>query len=152
MKYILYNSGEAWIDLHREVQFLRNYIDLEKLKGNKLQKIRFTQEGNMKGYRIAPLLLVNYVENAFKHGVLTYGEASTITIDMKFKEQTLYFKIENDFITKPIQSNSTQEGGIGIANTIKRLRLLYPNNHWLKIDDQNNKFLVELKIKLTPIE
>ncbi len=150
MKYILYHSGKAVIDLDREIQFLRNYIDLEKFRGSKLLKIRFSQEGEMKGYRIASLMLVNYVENAFKHGGVPYGETLLIDIEIKFIDETLFFRIENDFTERQDEKQKTNERGIGIVNTIKRLRLLYPNRHSLMINDKNNKFVVELTIKLTP--
>ncbi|PWK23885.1 histidine kinase [Arcicella aurantiaca] len=152
MKYILYHSGKAVIDLDKEVQFLRNYIDLEKLRGSKSLKIRFSQTGDMQGFRIAPLMLVNYVENAFKHGRVPNGEILLIDIDIKFIDETLYFRIENDFTERHRENHITKEGGIGIANTIKRLVLLYPNRHSLTIHDENNKFLVSLMIKLSPNE
>lgn len=148
MKYILYNSGEAWIDLQREVQFLRNYIDLEKLRGNRYLKIQFSQEGDMKGYSIAPLILINYVENAFKHGGTPYGETLLIDIDIKFIDETLYFRVENDFVEKIDNGKKNKEGGVGIINTKKRLKLLYPDKHSLIIKNDNHKFCVEIMIKL----
>jgi two-component system, LytTR family, sensor kinase len=148
MKYILYNSGEVVVDIEREVHFLRNYVDLEKLKGSRYLKIQFSQEGEMKGYNIAPLILINYVENAFKHGGSREGEVSLIDIDVNFINEKLFFRIENDFVEKTDGGKKTKEGGIGIANTRKRLELLYPNRHSLIIKKENNKFLVELWVVL----
>jgi two-component system, LytTR family, sensor kinase len=151
MKYILYNSGEAQLDLDREIHFLRDYVDLEKLRGNRYLKIHFSQEGEMRGYNIAPLILINYVENAFKHGGAHEGEIASIDIDIKFIDETLFLRIENDFVEKMDGGNKTKEGGIGIGNTRRRLKLLYPNRHSLIIKKDNNKFLVEIMIKLVRV-
>jgi two-component system, LytTR family, sensor kinase len=148
MKYILYHSGELLVDLDREIHFLRDYVDLERLRGSRYLKIQFSQEGEMKGYNIAPLILINYVENAFKHGGVRDGEVSLIDIDIKFINETLFFKIENDYVEKMDGSKKTKEGGVGIANTRRRLKLLYPNKHSLTITKEHNKFLVEIMIKL----
>jgi two-component system, LytTR family, sensor kinase len=152
MKYILYNSGEAVVDLEREIHFLRNYVDLEKLKGSRYLKIQFAQEGEMKGYNIAPLILISYIENAFKHGGSREGKVSLIDISIKFINGTLFFRIENDFVERIEKGEKTKEGGIGIANTRKRLELLYPKRHDLTMKTQNNKFLAELMVKLAPSE
>jgi two-component system, LytTR family, sensor kinase len=151
MKYILYHSGELYVDLDREIHFLRDYVDLERLRGSRYLKIQFSQEGEMKGYNIAPLILINYVENAFKHGGVRDGEVSLIDIDIKFINETLFFRIENDFVEKMDSGKKTKEGGVGIANTRRRLKLLYPNRHTLTIKKENHKFLVEIMIKLIKV-
>ncbi|WP_109743802.1 sensor histidine kinase [Arcicella aurantiaca] len=148
MKYILYNSGELLVDLDREIHFLRDYVDLERLRGNRYLKIQFSQEGAMKGYNIAPLILINYVENAFKHGGIPYGDTLLIDIDIKFIDETLYFRIENDFVDKIDSGKKNKDGGVGIINTKKRLKLLYPDRHSLIIKNDNHKFCVEIMIKL----
>jgi two-component system, LytTR family, sensor kinase len=152
MKYILYKSGETSIELDKEIYFLRNYVDLERLRGNRYLKIQFAQEGEMKGYNIAPLILISYIENAFKHGGSREGKVSLIDISIKFINETLFFRIENDFVERIEKGEKTKEGGIGIANTRKRLELLYPKRHDLTMKTQNNKFLAELMVKLAPSE
>jgi two-component system, LytTR family, sensor kinase len=147
MKYILYKSGDAAVELDKEINFLRNYVDLEKLKGSRFLKIQFSQEGEMKGYTIAPLILINYVENAFKHGGNREGKVSLVDININFINEKLSIRIENDFVEK-VGGSKKIEGGIGIANTRKRLELLYPNRHNLTVKTENNKFLVELWILL----
>jgi two-component system, LytTR family, sensor kinase len=150
MKYILYHSGEILVDLEREIHFLRDYINLEKLRGSRFLKIQFSQddEEKMKGYTIAPLILINYVENAFKHGGVRDGEVSLIDVDIKFIDETLFMRIENDYTEKINKNTKSKEGGVGIANTRKRLQLLYPNRHTLNIKKNDTKFLVEIVIKL----
>lgn len=148
MKYILYHSGELLVDLEREIHFLRDYVDLERLRGSRYLKILFSQEGAMKGYNIAPLILINYVENAFKHGGVREGEVALIDIAVSFIDETLFIRIENDYVKKMDESKKNKEGGVGIANTKRRLRLLYPDRYSLTIKQENNKFLVEVMIKL----
>ncbi|MDZ7896950.1 MAG: histidine kinase [Arcicella sp.] len=150
MKYILYHSGELLVDLEREIHFLRDYINLERLRGSKYLDIQFSQTGEeeMKGYNIAPLILINYVENAFKHGGGRDGEVSLIDVNIKFIDETLLVRIENDYVEKINKNMKNKEGGVGIANTRKRLQLLYPNRHTLTIEKNDTKFLVEIVIKL----
>ncbi len=148
MKYVRYNSGEELVDLDSEINFIKDYVDLEKLRGKKHLKIQFLQEGEVTGYKIAPLILINYVENAFKHVESCDEKVSLIDIDIKFINETLYVRIENDFIEKPSSGKKNKESGVGIANIRKRLELLYPRKHSLTINQENNKFLVEIMIKL----
>lgn len=152
MKYILYNSGTVEVALPKEIKFLRSYIDLEKLKGSRNVKIRFSEEGSFKGYNIAPLILINYVENAFKHGSNNFDKVFLIEIEIKFENGTLFFKIENDFLEDQQVTKNSSDGGIGIVNTKKRLELLYPNRHSLTFKKENNKFTVNVMIQLNPVE
>lgn len=146
MKYILYNSNIAEVELEKEIRFLRSFVDLEKLKESRNVKIKFSEEGDFSGYRIAPLILVNYLENAFKHGGNSFEEIFLIDIEIRLKNETLYFKIENDYLEH--ENKSLKESGIGIENTRKRLELLYPKKHSLKVSKANKKFLVEVEIQL----
>lgn len=146
MKYILYNSNIAEVELKKEIRFLRSFVDLEKLKESRNVKIKFSEEGDFTGYGIAPLILVNYVENAFKHGGNSFEEIFLIDIEIQLKNETLYFKIENDYLE--YENKSSKESGIGIENTRKRLELLYPKKHSLKVSKANKKFLVEVEIQL----
>jgi two-component system, LytTR family, sensor kinase len=146
MKYILYNSNIAEIELEKEIRFLRSFVDLEKLKESRNVKIKFSEEGDFSDYRIAPLILVNYLENAFKHGGNSFEEIFLIDIEIRLKNETLYFKIENDYLEH--ENKSLKESGIGIENTRKRLELLYPKKHSLKVSKDNKKFLVEVEIQL----
>jgi two-component system, LytTR family, sensor kinase len=146
MKYIFYNSGETLVDLESEVQFLNDYIDLEKLRGNKYLNIQYTKEGEMVGYKIAPLILINYVENAFKYASSQDGAIANISIHIKFSNEVLIVKIENDFIDKTVVKS--KESGVGIENARKRLALLYPENHGLTNTKESNKFLVEVWLRL----
>jgi two-component system, LytTR family, sensor kinase len=147
MKYMLYNKSDAMIPLQQEIDFIKQYIELEKLKEHKQLQIDFTVFGNTKDYEIAPLLLINFIENAFKHRDYTAHGVSTVGITVNLNDDIFLFNIKNDHFEK--KSESIKAKGIGIQNTIKRLQILYPNRHWLNINTNNNVFAVDLKIQLS---
>lgn len=148
LKYIIYNSADVFVELKYEVAFIRDYIDLEKMKSGKKIKINYTQEGSLEKYSIAPLILTNYVENAFKHGRADVGEIFNISIDIKFEDETLYFTVENDSVPTSKKNDMPKSGGLGMINTKRRLELLYPQKHTLNVINTGIKFRVEIQIKL----
>lgn len=151
LKYTLYDSNTERISLKREVRFIRDYIDLEKLRYNKNLNVLFTEEGFIDGYCIAPLILICFIENAFKHGIKVHNsQVSNISINIKLKEGTLFFSIENDLYPILITKNTANRkiGGVGLINTKKRLQLLYPQKYNLIIKNESNKFIVNLTIQL----
>ncbi len=91
LKFILYNSAEKSIDLSSEIEFIKNYIELEKQKGNRNNQINYTQNGEMTGHKIAPLILINYVENAFKFIRNADVKNTETDIAINFKNDTLFF-------------------------------------------------------------
>jgi two-component system, LytTR family, sensor kinase len=115
--------------------------------GNKV-RIRFSQEGDFGKYVIAPLILTNFVENAFKHGQVEADEVLTISIEVKFQHEILFFTIENDSVPTAIKNEMPKSGGLGMINTKRRLELLYPNKHSLNIVKTDSKFRVEIQVKL----
>lgn len=124
---------------------MKNYLDLEKERyGNKID-ISWNVEGEVQDKFIAPLMMLPFLENAFKHGTSQQIEKSWLSVDMSVKENTLKAKIvnsKNEYV--PYRSE-----GIGIANIKKRLEFIYPDNHALKISDEGNFFVVSLLINLT---
>jgi two-component system, LytTR family, sensor kinase len=150
LKFILYNSAEKSINLSSEIEFIKNYIELEKQKGNRNNDIIYTQNGDMTGHKIAPLILINYVENAFMFIRNADVKNTKIDIDINFKNNTLFFKIEIDF--KEIESNNKiRNGDIVIENAEKRLQLFYPDLHSLTITKANKKVVTDIWIKLENI-
>jgi two-component system, LytTR family, sensor kinase len=150
LNYILYEANTEQVSMKKEIRFIRDYIDLEKMRSSADLKINFEVEGNTKGYVIAPLILISFIENAFKHGVGDSTITSMIDVNMKINTQTdsFLFIVKN---TKPRISKNlylTQKGGIGIENTRKRLQMLYPNAHQLTIDNTATFFLVTLSLQL----
>ncbi len=145
ISYMLYDGNHKTVALEKEIRMLENYIVLEKMRyGNQLD-ISFETRITTKGKLIAPLLLLPFVENAFKHGVSNNPSSSWIRIQLHLEDDTLFFSMENS-----LDSNSGkkyQKSGIGLANVRKRLALIYPDKHTLQIVEEEY-FLVKLNLVL----
>lgn len=145
MRYMLYDAGDKRMSVSREIDYLTNYIDLQKLRfGN---DIAITFESNVKrgDLAIEPMLLIPFVENAFKHGTgLVMNPA--IQIELVSDEQTLNFIVKNKF-SKGEQAKDPSSG-IGIQNVRRRLDLLYKNRYVLNLTEDGEWFKVELKLIL----
>ena len=151
LKYTLYDSNAERVSLKREIKFIRDYIDLEKLRHDKNLKVLFTEEGIIDDYSIAPLILICFIENAFKYGVKIQNyQVSNISIGMKLKQEKLFFTIENSLYPISNAKNviNKKTGGVGLVNTKKRLQLIYPQKFDLIIDNESDKFIVNLTIQL----
>jgi two-component system LytT family sensor kinase len=144
MRYVLTEAKNDLVPLEKEILFTSHYIELQKMRLTDKTSIDFTINGDPLGRQIAPLLLLPFVENAFKYGIST-RECSPIRILLDIKEESLYFSISNHK-----HYNSTlrmaDNTGIGISNTRRRLDLMYPGRYELIINDKNNEFTVHLNI------
>ena len=134
------------VPLLTEVEYLKNYINLEKIRHNQNVEINFeVAEKSLKNHTIAPRVLLPFVENAFKHGLYDNLDYAKIQLSLAVKNNQLDFKVEN---TKPIiQVKKATVGGIGLVNIRRRLTLLYPN-HLLNIQDEPKKYEVNLSLSL----
>lgn len=134
------------VPLQSEVDYLKNYVSLEKIRHDKNVTIDFdTDEAALQHTEIAPRVLLPFVENAFKHGLVNNLDRAQISIHLSVIDRQLDFKVKN---TKPVlKINKTNVGGIGLANIRRRLSLLYPN-HLLTIQDNPNEYEVNLKLYL----
>lgn len=148
MRYMLYESNSEKADINKEISYIENYINLQKLRMSSDIKthIHFNVSVDVLSYRIAPLILIPFVENAFKFG-LKLEKESIINIQLHLKNNVLKFEVENTNFTKVNPQNSI-ESGIGLENVKRRLELIYPNKYDLKISDNKDKFSVKLKIDL----
>jgi len=156
MRYMLYDSagpvsntppvsgsGLSYkVSLSKEVQHLRNLVDLETLRVPNAQ-VEFTVEGNTDLYRIEPLLLISFVENAFKHGTLT-DPAHPLVIHLSIRQG----KLLADVVNKKNTHQKDAVGGVGLPNVRRRLDLLYPNQYVLRIDDDNLTYSCRLELTL----
>ncbi|SIO47970.1 sensor histidine kinase [Chitinophaga niabensis] len=143
MRYQLYECNTEVIPIEKEIAYLNDYIALEKLrKGNAVQ-INYEVKESVKDFSIAPLLLIAFVENAFKY--LSTGPENYIHILLEQQNNTFAFRIENSKDEMPAQQEA---GGIGQINVKRRLELLYPHQHKLKIYDSPKKYIVLLSIQL----
>ncbi len=150
MRYMLHECNEAAVPLEKEIRFLQGFVSLSKLKSEKMKNITFTTKGVRSTHRIAPLLLLPFFENAFKHGDVDVNTEGRVMIDLRVdEEQRLHFRMENTKRTSP--SNQRETSGIGLENVRKQLTLLYPKRHHLIIDDQERTFTVRLDLKLDTV-
>jgi two-component system LytT family sensor kinase len=143
MRYILYEGDRKTVPLHREIEFLKNYIEVEKIRhGN--NHIEFEVQGNTKGTYIEPLLLLPFIENAFKHGLEQETAGGFVSIVLCLDENGFTLEVVN---STPAQQRPAS-GGIGLQNVIKRLNILYPGRHQLSMNDENNRHQVSLTLQI----
>ena len=149
LDYIIYRCKGNFVPLKNEISLLHNYIALEKIRYGKRIDIHFNQniESNVK---IAPLLLLTFLENAFKHGVSQEINTATIDIDIKGNLEKIEFYLKNTKPSNSINNESKNRKSIGLQNIKMQLDLLYPNKYTLDIVNSVNTYIVTLKI--TPNE
>lgn len=145
MRYMLYECNEEKVPLLKEIQFIKNYYELEKLRLKSNSEIILSITGDTAGYKIAPLILNPFIENAFKHGINSNVNSAYVHISLLIEKQQLEFEIENNI---PKVYREKKNGGIGLKNVKRRLEIIYPEEHELSIKDQENIFQVKLKLKL----
>jgi two-component system, LytTR family, sensor kinase len=144
LRYMLYDSGEDRVELTKDIQYITNYIDLQRLRLSSRINIEYEVQGKTEAHSIAPLLLIPFIENAFKHGI-SYTPPSTIKIKLAFFEETLTLYVENPLV----ESNSFGTSGLGLKNVTRRLDLLYPGKYVLDIGKTGKLHVVNLKIVLS---
>ena len=144
MRYMLYEADEEKAPLEKEVEYLQSYIDLQQQRfGNKVA-IHFVTELEDKPYAIEPMLLIPFVENAFKHGTGMIEEA-LIEIGLKAKNDILQFSVRNKYDPES-EEVKDKTSGIGLANVKRRLNLLYGSDHSLLITDKDGWFVISLQL------
>lgn len=146
MRYMLYDSGEKKVTLDKEIEYLKSYIDLQKLRFGNDVSISFDTEVKQGGLPIEPMLLIPFVENAFKHGIGVITDPQ-IMIHLSIKDHILGFAVKNKF-NRVLTETKDPSSGIGIQNVRRRLDLLYKDLHELKIFEAGPWFVVELKLIL----
>ncbi|MFI1744238.1 sensor histidine kinase [Thalassobellus sediminis] len=151
MRYMLYETKTKRQSLQNEILCIQNYLDLERVRYNDSLEVNMYISGDLEDKEIAPMLLLTFVENAFKHGANKNIGDVKIDINFKIKEKFLYFTITNPMpkITTHTD-NLKQSSGIGLDNVKKRLDLGYDkNDYYLSIKNKKNKFVVKLKIRVS---
>jgi len=147
MRHIIYDSDVEFILLPKEIDMIRNYIELQNLRTPENEKIELEVTGETEGKKVAPLIFLPFVENSFKHGLKSGAENPFVKIKIDVSPNELIFEIENSK-GKTSEIIDSKCKGIGIENVKKRLGLIYPNQHSLSILDTENIFKVILQIKL----
>jgi two-component system, LytTR family, sensor kinase len=148
LSYMLYDSKRALIDVEKEIDYVKNYINLEKIRYGERLDVQISGEKTVRGVQVPPLLFLPLVENAFKHGVSNAVEDSWIHIDMSLKKRVLVFKIENSLCDEKVKTNGFGNG-LGLDNLRKRLEILYPDNFELKLLKEEDSHLAVLKLNFS---
>ena len=143
MRYMLYESNDNRVFLEKEITYLKSFIELQKLRFKGDANVVLEVEGQITDLKIVPLLLISFVENAFKHGVAT-DKNQPIHINISVFESNLLFTIKNK---KNVQ-NKDQTGGIGMANVVRRLDLTYPDKYKLSVENREHEYFSELYLNL----
>jgi LytS/YehU family sensor histidine kinase len=147
LRYMIYESNEQGVSLKKEIDFIKDYIDLQKLRTKNPDAVTMHITGDIKDQRIAPLILIVFVENAFKHGVKGDTVNQFIKINITVSDAEIQFFSENN-IGQVDETELSEYKGLGLENVKRRLELLYKENHDLKLSKTSDTFIVELKVLL----
>ncbi len=148
MRYMLYECNEKRVPLRKEVSYIRNYLDLERLRQGKKVEINFEVNGMVGEQQVAPLMFTPFLENSFKHGLNHHISQGFVNIQLNVDDQTVHFFIENSKAPALPKDPNRRSGGIGLVNVRRRLDLLYPENYELDIDNNPNTYAVNLLLEL----
>lgn len=147
MRYILDSSKQKFVTLNEECDFIRNYISLEEIRLYDRCKIEFNIEGNSNSKKIAPMMLIPFIENCFKHGIGANVNNNNILINIKIIENKMILVTENSIVLNNSKI-SKKQGRTGLENIKRRLDLIYPNMHSLDITENEQFFKIQLSIDL----
>ncbi|MEI6948385.1 histidine kinase [Paraflavisolibacter sp. H34] len=147
LRYMLYEAGER-VPLEKEIEYLQSYIDLQQLRFGQNVTVRTSMDQIDRSYEIEPMLLIPFVENAFKHGTGLIEDAE-IKIELRAENNVLTFSVRNKFLAGATEIKDSASG-IGLVNVQRRLALLYGQNHSLLLTRQGMWFIVSLQIVLVP--
>ena len=149
MRYQLYECNESRIPLKKEVHYLSNFVALEKLRVNDNVIVTLDVNENVNGAQVAPFILMPFVENAFKHVSKGRQQDNFIQVSLRQQAHQLYFDVTNSREAHALSARETVHyGGIGLTNVRRRLALLYPHHHTLRIDEPEDTYSVHLTIDL----
>ncbi|HEY0059521.1 MAG TPA: histidine kinase, partial [Flavisolibacter sp.] len=150
MRFMLQENMQDKISLSRDIEYLNNYISLQKLRTdpNPIIRIEADIEAPVRPVEIAPMLLIPFVENAFKHGI-SFREASFIRVSLQTRNNVLEFDVNNSKHVRAANDPEKDKSGIGLTNVKQRLQLLYPGKHELVIRENAREFFVHLTIRLS---
>ena len=146
MRYMLYEADEEKVPLEKETEYLQSYIDLQQQRFGKNVTVQFSTEKTDKRYDIEPMLLIPFVENAFKHGTGMITDA-VIEIDLRAKNNVLQFMVRNKYLADTVEIKD-KTSRIGMSNVKRRLNLLYGGNHSLLITKNEGWYMVSLQLSL----
>lgn len=145
MRYMIYDSNHPKVLLSKEIEYMQNYVSLERLRLNDDTPIAFEVKGELADNKIAPLIFITFLENAFKHGVSSAQKDCWVRVVIDVKGNSCTYTVENSRIT---ENNTESKSGIGLANIKRRLELSYPDNYKLSVKVLPDKYSVQLTLNL----
>jgi two-component system LytT family sensor kinase len=147
LRYMLYETKGEKVQLESEVDYLQDYIDLQKMRFVDDVTVTFNIHGDTAPLTVAPMMFITLVENAFKHGI-SPAKHSTIEIDLTISTDDVTLTVQNDILRERAKSElEGRAGGLGLENLQRRLTLLYPERHQLTMAEQNNHYIAKLELK-----
>jgi LytS/YehU family sensor histidine kinase len=146
MRYMIYDSNYQQVLLTKEIEYMKNYISLERLRLNNEVPIDFLVEGEIENKLITPLIFITFLENAFKHGVSANNPDSWVKISIKIEDNQCIYTVENSKLKTIVENR--ERSGIGLQNLKRRLELSYPEKYDLKTNDQPDSYFVQLNLSL----
>ena len=149
MRYMLYECNEKEVLLSKEINYMQNYLDLEKLRHGNKMLINFKVVGDINDQKISPLLLIQFIENSFKHGINNQISQGYVNLELTLAGDDLMMKVENSRSPSLPKTYEKRSGGIGLINVRRRMNILYPEKHHLEIKESPNTYLVELNLNLS---
>lgn len=148
MRYMLYECNEKEVLLSKEINYMQNYLELEKLRHGNKMIIEFKVEGKIEKQKIAPLILIPFIENAFKHGINNQISQGFVNLSLWAENTDLMMAIENSKSPSLPKIAEKRSGGIGLINVKRRMDIIYPERHHLEIKESPNTYAVELQLQL----
>ncbi len=147
LRYMLYETNVPQVDLDKELESIKSYLELEKIRYGSRVDLSFNAWGSFNNKTIAPMLILPFIENSFKHSTKGFNGKAMIAIEIGSKDDELILKVENSL--PPLNHEDDNiASGIGLQNVERRLELLYPDSHQLKIEAEDESFMVILKLQL----
>ncbi len=146
MRYMIYEARDEFVPLAKEISYIKNYVDLQRLRLSSENEVLFEVMGIVGNNKIAPLIFIPFIENAFKHGLSTV-QSSCIKVGLEIQETKIIFTTENS-ISKSRAQHEQPHKGIGLSNVKQRLEMLYPDAYDLDISSEDGMYFVQLTLHL----
>ncbi|WP_242527874.1 sensor histidine kinase [Allomuricauda sp. CAU 1633] len=142
MRYMLYETDKEMVPLGKELEYIKNYVQLQRLRLSDSANVNLKISGEYKGKEIPPVLFISFIENAFKYGT-DYEGKTYVDINFTIANNSIHFRVENKI---GVQRKEDPNSGVGLENIKNRLKLLYPDSHRLHISDDGETFVVDMTL------
>ncbi len=148
MRYMIYDTNQPKVLMSKEIEYMQNYISLERLRLNNQTPIEFTVNDEGKDVWITPLIFITFLENAFKHGISNNSTDAWVKASIKLTGDTCVYTVANSK-SRTAKVDNGGKSGIGLQNVQRRLALSYPDRYSLQVEDTDKSYSVELKLTLS---